>query len=47
MEIDEIISYDLGFDWEKLVHIEPVLNSYQFFRTITFKTLVHWQQYAF
>lgn len=47
MKIDKSISYDVGFDWEKLVHVESVLNTQQFLITYTFKTIVDRQKRAF
>jgi hypothetical protein len=47
MKIDKSISYDVGVDWEKLVHVESVLNTQQFLITYTFKTIVDRQKRAF
>ena len=47
MKIDKSISYDVGVDWEKLVHVKSVLNTQQSLITYTFKTIVDGQKRAF
>ncbi len=46
MKINKSISYHVGVNWEKLVHIESVLNTQEFLITYTFETIVDGQKRA-